>query len=86
MHIPWLSRYVPCRAGRLATVRAAHRAMRRASAGVPAESMQRALVSRALNRLSYPDLLEHTADPFGDYAAGRYDRLAKAELASVGLR
>ena len=48
--------------------------------------MQRALVSRALNRLSYPDLLEHTADPFGDYAAGRYDRLAKAELASVGLR
>lgn len=86
MLIPWLSRYVPWRAGRLATVRAAHRAIRRAQAGVPAESMQRALASRALNRLSYPDLLEHTSDPFGDYAAGRYDRLARAELASVGLR
>ncbi len=86
MLIPWLSRYVPWRAGRLATVRAAHRAIRRAPAGVPAEAMQRALASRALNRLSYPDLLEHTADPFGDFATGRYDRLARAELASVGLR
>lgn len=86
MLIPWLSRYVPWRAGRLATVRAAHRAIRRSPSGVPAESMQRALASRALNRLSYPDLLEYTADPFGDFATGRYDRLARAELASVGLR
>ena len=49
-------------------------------------AMERALATRALNRLPYPDLLEHTSDPFGDFAAGRYDRLAKAELASVGLR
>jgi len=50
------------------------------------DAMQRALAFRALNRLPYPELLEHTADPFGDFAAGRYDRLARAELASVGLR
>jgi hypothetical protein len=86
MVIPWLSRYLPWRAGRLATVRAAHRAIRRAPVDVSAGAMQRALATRALNRLSYPDLLDHTGDPFGDYAAGRYDRLAKAELSSVGLR
>lgn len=86
MVIPWLSRYVPWRAGRLATVRAAHRAIRRAPVDVSAESMQRALATRAINRLSYPELLEHSTDPFGDFAAGRFERLARAELASVGLR
>lgn len=86
MLIPWLWRYVPWRAERLATMRAAHRAIRRAPVDVPAASMQRALATRAINRLSYPDLLEYTSDPFGDYAAGHYERLAKAELASVGLR
>ena len=49
-------------------------------------AVQQALATRAINRLSYPELLEHTSDPFGDFAAGRYDRLARAELASVGLR
>jgi len=86
MVIPWLSRYVPWRAGRLATVRAAHRAIRRAPVDMTAEAMQRALATRAINRLSYPELLEHTSDPFGDFAAGRFERLARAELASVGLR
>lgn len=86
MVIPWLSRYVPWRARRLATVRAAHRAIRRAPVDMTSGAMQRALATRALSRLSYPELLEHTADPFGDFAAGRFDRLAKAELASVGLR
>lgn len=86
MVIPWLSRYVPWRAGRLATVRAAHRAIRRAPVHVSPEAMQRALATRAINRLSYPELLEHSPDPFGDFAAGRFDRLARAELASVGLR
>lgn len=85
MLIPWLSRYLPWRAERLATVRAAHRAIRRAPDLSRAE-MQRALAMRALNRLRYADLLDHTRDPFGDFAAGRYERLAKAELASVGLR
>jgi hypothetical protein len=86
MLIPWLSRYLPWRASRLATVRAAHRAIRRAPRDVSDRAMERALATRALNRLSYPDLLEHTPDPFGDYAAGRYERLARAELASVGLK
>ena len=84
MVIPWLSRYLQWRARRLATVRAAHRAIRRAD--VSSVAMQKALATRALSRLSYPELLEHTSDPFGDFAAGRFDRLAKAELASVGLR
>jgi hypothetical protein len=86
MVIPWLNRYLPWRARRLATVRAAHRAIRRAPVDVSDTAMQRALATRALSRLPYPELLEHTGDPFGDFAAGRYDRLAKAELASVGLR
>jgi hypothetical protein len=48
--------------------------------------MQRTLAARALYRLPYDELLEHTSDPFGDFASGRYDRLVRAELASVGLR
>jgi hypothetical protein len=84
--IPWLLRYVPWRASRLATVRAAHRAIRRAPVDVSTATLQRQLATRALNRLSYPELLEHTPDPFGDFAAGRFDRLVTAELASVGLR
>ncbi len=86
MLVPWLARYLPWRADRLATVRAAHRAIRRAPVDVSTAMMQRALATRAINRLTYPELLDYTSDPFGDYAAGQYGRLAKAELASVGLR
>lgn len=86
MVIPWLNRYLPWRARRLATVRAAHQAIRRAPVDMSDAAVQRALATRALSRLPYPDLLEHTSDPFGDFAAGHYERLAKAELASVGLR
>jgi hypothetical protein len=84
MVLPWLYRYVPWRAARLATVRAAHRAVRGADVSEPA--MQRFLAQRALFRLPYDELLDHSSDPFGDFASGRYERLAKAELASVGLR
>ena len=83
---PWLSRYVPWRASRLATVRAAHNAIRRAPRNMSDRAIQQALATRALGRLSYQELLDHTSDPFGDFASGRYDRLAKAELASVGLK
>ena len=86
MLIPWLSRYVPWRVRRLATVRAAHRAIRRVPLKVSGPAMEEALATRAINRLSYSDLLDHTPDPFGDFASGRFDRLARAELASVGLR
>jgi hypothetical protein len=83
---PWLFRYLPWRAGRLATVRAAHYAIRRAPRDMSDRALQHALATRALARLSYQDLLDHTSDPFGDYAAGHYERLAKAELHSVGLK
>lgn len=86
MLIPWLSRYVPWRAGRLTDMRAAHRAIRRAPVDVTDSELQRLLASRALHRLSYAELLSETPDPLGDFAAGRYDRLVRAELASVGLR
>ena len=86
MIIPWLFRYLPWRAGRLANVRAAHQAIRRAPVDLSSGAVQQALATRAINRLPYPQLLEHTPDPFGDFAAGRYDRLARAELDSVGLR
>ena len=84
--VPWLFRYLPWRAGRLANVRAAHQAIRRAPIDLSSGAVQQALATRAINRLSYPQLLDHTPDPFGDFAAGRYDRLARAELDSVGLR
>ena len=48
--------------------------------------VRRILASRALHRLEYDELLEFTGDPFGDWASGRYDRLASAELDRVGLR
>jgi hypothetical protein len=86
MLIPWLTRYVPWRARRLTDLRAGHRAIRRAPTEVADSDVQRLLASRALHRLSYTELLSETPDPFGDFIAGRYERLARAELASVGLR
>jgi hypothetical protein len=84
--LPWLSRYVPWRARRLADLRAAHRAIRRAPHNTSPAAIERRLASRALHRLTYPELLSETPDPLGDFVSGRYDRLARAELASVGLR
>lgn len=82
---PWLSRYVPWRAERLRRVRAAHRVIRTAP-DLRDTEVERILASRALHRLSYAELLDYSPDPFGDWASGRHDRLARAELASVGLR
>jgi hypothetical protein len=82
---PWLARYLPWRIDRLQRVRAAHRVVRKAP-DVADSQIQRTLAMRAVNRLDYSTLLEYTPDPFGDWATGRHDRLARAELASVGLR
>ena len=82
---PWLARYLPWRLERLQRVRAAHRAIRTAP-DVADAYIERTLAMRAVTRLEYPNLLEYTPDPLGDWASGRYDRLARAELASVGLR
>ena len=84
--VPWLTRYVPWRARRLFELRTAHRAIRVAHRDVSDAAVERLLASRALHRLSYSELLEHTPDPLGDFIRGRYKRLAQAELESVGLR
>jgi hypothetical protein len=82
---PWLSRYLPWRWERLQRVRSAHRVIRTAPK-VSHAKVQSALAMRAVTRLDYAMLLEFTPDPIGDWASGRHDRLARAELASVGLR
>ena len=82
---PWLGRYLPWRLERLRRVRAAHRVIRTAPK-VGHVQVEKALAMRAVTRLDYSTLLEYTPDPLGDWARGRHDRLARAELASVGLR
>ena len=83
--VPWLSRYVPWRLERLRRTRAGHRAIRQAPDVAPPR-LSEVLALRAVTRLDYATLLDFTPDPIGDWAAGRHDRLAQAELASVGLR
>lgn len=84
--VPWLSRYLPWRVERLRRTRAGHRAIRVAPQQLDGAQVQAALALRAVARLDYATLLEFTPDPLGDWSAGRHDRLARAELASVGLR
>ena len=81
----WLARYLPWRWERLRRLRGAHRAIRIAP-NVADARIERTLAMRAVTRLDYSTLLEYTPDPLGDWASGRHDRLARAELASVGLR
>jgi len=83
--VPWLTRYVPWRWERVRRTRAGHRAIRGAPA-ITGTQVQEALAMRAVARLDYATLLEYTPDPLGDWVGGRHDRLARAELASVGLR
>jgi hypothetical protein len=83
--IPWLTRYVPWRWGRLRSLRAGHRAVRVAPSA-DADAVREVLALRAVTRLDYHELLEFTPDPIGDWVAGRHEHLARAELASVGLR
>lgn len=82
--VPWFSRYLPWRVSRLRQLRAAHRIVR--SSRVPNHVAEQLLAARAVYRLDYQTLLEYSPDPFGDFTSGRHDRLARAELATVGLR
>jgi hypothetical protein len=84
--VPWLSRYLPWRAKRLAELRSATTAIRNRPSGATLDSIDRLLASRALHRLSWEEMLAHSRDPLGEFAAGRYRALARAELESVGLR
>ena len=81
---PWLIRYIPWRRERLRQLRSAHRAIRKAPDSDTAT--RQILAMRAMARLDYATLLDFTPDPLGDWTSGRHDRLAEAELASVGLR
>jgi hypothetical protein len=81
---PWLIRYLPWRWERLRRVRSAHRAIRKAPDSDT--GIERTLAMRAVSRLDYATLLDYTPDPLGDWTSGRHDRLARAEMASVGLR
>ena len=83
--VPWLERYVPWRWARLERTRTGHRAIRQAPQ-LPPAGVEEILALRAVTRLEYAALLQFTPDPLGDWASGRHDRLARAELASVGLR
>ena len=82
---PWLNRYLPWRWSRLRSMRAAHRVIRTAP-DTASVDVERTLAMRAVSRLEYTTLLEFTPDPFGDWSSGRLDRLARAELATAGLR
>ena len=83
--VPWLTRYVPWRWARLQSMRAGPPAIRVAPTA-NTDAIRQVLALRAVTRLDYRELLEFTPDPIGDWVAGRHDRLARAELASVGLR
>ena len=84
--IPWLNRYLPWRISRWRRLRGGMRVVRQAPTGVDPGRIEQLLASRAVHRLQYDELLEFSPDPFGDWLSGRYDRLARAELAEVGLR
>ncbi len=81
----WLNRYLPWRVRQIRALRAARQVIRVAPR-LPDSEVERLLASRALHRLSYETLLRYSPDPFGDWVSGRYDRLARSELASIGLR
>ncbi|HEY7522685.1 MAG TPA: hypothetical protein VH720_03395 [Candidatus Limnocylindrales bacterium] len=84
--VPWLLKYIPWRARRLAELRSAHTAVRVRPRMVSPAAVNRALAMRAIARMDYEELLEASRDPLGDFARGFYDDLARAELATVGLR
>ena len=81
--VPWLSRYLPWRLRRLRRLRAAHRVAR--SPHISSRAAEKILAARAVYSLDYQTLLQYSPDPFGDFVQGRHDRLARAELATVGL-
>jgi hypothetical protein len=79
----WLHTWLPWRRQRFQRLNAGERAIRRGAAA--SEDVERILATRAIARMEYADLLAFTPDPFGDFTSGRFDRLAQAELTSVGL-
>ena len=54
--------------------------------GEPVGERRRLLAMRAAFSLPYGQLLQHTRDPIGDLAAGRYEPLVEAVMEDAGLR
>jgi hypothetical protein len=73
-----LSRFLPQRVGQVRRLSAAHTLL----AGAPEDVLAR----RAAYGLPYATLLRHTADPFGDLAAGRHAGLLAALAEDSGVR
>jgi len=88
--VPWLNRYLPWRLAKWRRLNAAataiHGSRPTSRKLILTTEIETLLASRALHRLEYDELLEFTPDPFGDWLAGRHERLAEAELDRVGLR
>jgi hypothetical protein len=77
-----VSRYVP---ERLRQIRVLNDAQRVLSTGGDPER-RRLVAMRAAFALPYATLLQHTRDPIGDLAAGRYEALVDAIAEDAGLR
>ena len=86
MRSRWLSRCLLWMTGRIGDLRNGHRAIRIAPRHAREKEVERLLASRALHRLTYGEFLNPPPEPVGDFARGRQDRLARAELEGVGLR
>jgi hypothetical protein len=77
-----LARWLPPRIAQARQLTAASRVL-----AEPSSSERRRMIAmRAAFGLPYGQLLQHTRDPLGDLAAGRYDGLVEAALDDAGLR
>jgi hypothetical protein len=77
-----LARWLPRRIAQVRQLTAAARVL-----AEPGSSERRRVIAmRAAFALPYGQLLQHTRDPLGDLAAGRYDGLVQAALDDAGLR
>jgi hypothetical protein len=77
-----LLRFLPDRLAQVRRLTAATRVL----AAPDEPERRRTIAMRAAFALPYGRLLEHTRDPLGDLAAGRYDALVAAALEDAGLR
>lgn len=81
--VPPIAVYLPGRIARFREVRAIGAARRRAGSD---PSFAEFLARRAAHNLTYRQLDRVTDEPWRDLEAGRFDRLARAELERLGLR
>ncbi len=80
--VPLVALYTPLRVARIREVRAVRQLL--AETGMD-PVFEQFLARRAVEKLPYHRLRRVSADPWYDLAAGRYERLAAAELERLGL-